>query len=526
MKADRLDTAFEKLLGPLLAEAMAGSYGTDEDPLLAPWIRRIGSEVAAFAPRDDLKPKFTLLASDVTNALALPGGQVFVTRGLLESVTSDDELAGVLAHEVAHVAKRHALKHIGENGAAIALLSLVGRRDLRLLGTVMNVLRGLARSRGLESQADDVGLGLAAAAGYDPRGLVRFLESINGGKPSKLEAYFLTHPLPEKRIEACQKSPLVARFTLEEREAQAVSFERRGLYTSAAAVRAGQNPLILPVATGPTLTPLLLRDRESMVQQASASLKQLGGAWQAQRFGGTLQQLLLLNSDPGDLRWMIMAARAYGVYSRLLDAYARTVRTLQTSPNTWEALARRSDTARDAAAAALGRAGQVHEPLARAARAVLGVLADLNLRLWRLNSREQWIRFGALEGLLRYAESELSRVDERSGQAWRLLTRARLRLYTLRVNELTPAGDRGRQDLLQARVRARLGQALPDFSNTNDSGLAVLRLALAVQLEKRPAEINALRGEAAWGETLEKHGLPENIAIVLRQLVFDLEREK
>jgi len=74
--AERLDTALEKLLGPLLSEAMAGSYGTDEDPLLAPWIRRIGGEVAAFAPRDDLKPRFTLLASSVTNALALPGGSV------------------------------------------------------------------------------------------------------------------------------------------------------------------------------------------------------------------------------------------------------------------------------------------------------------------------------------------------------------------------------------------------------------------------------------------------------------------
>ncbi|MGC4047938.1 MAG: M48 family metalloprotease [Armatimonas sp.] len=236
-------------------------------------------------PRDDLKPRFSLLASDVTNAMALPGGQVFVTRGLLDSVTSDDELAGVMAHEVGHVARRHALKHIGENGVAIALLSLVGRRDIRMLGLVMNILRGLARSRELESQADEVGLGLAAAAGYDPRGLVRFLESINGGKTSKLEAYFLTHPLPEKRIEACRRSPLVARVTLEDREAQAASFERRGLYTSAAAVRAGQNPLALPGITGPPLSALFARDREGIGQQSAAALKQLGGAWKVQRFG-------------------------------------------------------------------------------------------------------------------------------------------------------------------------------------------------------------------------------------------------
>ncbi|MGC4047937.1 MAG: hypothetical protein QM758_29435 [Armatimonas sp.] len=234
----------------------------------------------------------------------------------------------------------------------------------------------------------------------------------------------------------------------------------------------------------------------------------------------------MLNSDAGDLRWLILAARAYGVYNRLLDANARTVRTLQLSPNTWEALARRNDTARDAATAALTRASTVHEPLGRAARAVLGVLGDLNLRLWRLNSREQWVRFGALEGLLRYAESELSRVDERSGQAWRLLTRARLRLYTSQLNELTPQGDTNRQKLLAARVQARLGITLPEDQGWEDPGLAMLRLALAVQLDKNPAEIDILRGDAAWGETMEKHGIPENIATVLRQLVFDLERER
>ncbi len=511
MRAERLDTVLEKLIGPLLGEAMAGSFGTDEDPLLAPWVRRIGDEIAAFSPRDDLKPRFSILASDVANAVALPGGQIFVTRGLLDSVTSDDELAGVLAHEIGHVARRHALKHLGENGAVLALLSLVKSRDVRVAGTVLNVLRGLARSRTLEAQADEIGLGLAAAAGYDPRGLVRFLESIAGGKTGKIEEYFLTHPTPEKRLQACRRSPLIQRLTRDDREALAAGLTRRGRLAGAAAVRAGRDPLALGASPlGPALTGSLARDRESVVQQASASLTQLTGVWKAQKISGTLQQLLFLNNQPGDLRWLILAARAYSVQSRLLDAYARSVRTLRLAPGVGEALLR-AGIGPEEADEALRRAGQVHEPLGRASRATLGVLGDLNLRLWRLSSREQWLRFGALEGLLRYAESELSRVDERSGQGWRLLSRARLRHYQLRLDRLIAAGG--------AFTTERLG------TEPLTSGAGAIRRALALETDRREAELEAQRGPGDWIEAVEKWGVPENVATVLRLAVLDRERE-
>jgi hypothetical protein len=529
MRAERLDTALEKLIGPLLGEAMAGSWGTDEDPLLAPWVRRIGAQVAAFSPRDDLKPRFSVLASDVANALALPGGQIFVTRGLLETVGSDDELAGVLAHEVGHVARRHALKHLGENGLGIALLSLLGSRDLRVLGKAANALRGLARSRQLESQADAIGLELAAAAGYDPRGLLRFLESISGAEPSKLEAYLLTHPTPQQRLSESRKSPLVARLSEDDREALAASLEARGLVGQAAEVRAGRDPLTGSglVVTG-TLPPPLATEREAVIQQAAANLRELTGAFKAQRVGGTLHQLLLLNGRPGEPGWLVLAARAWGLYNRLLDGYVRSVRTLRDGPATWDALGRMGDEESDAAlgraeaAEAIARAGRISVPLAHAARAALGVLADLNLRLGRLDRRQQWLRYGALEGVVRYAESELERVEERSGQAQRLLSLARLRRYRDRLTRLAPAGSRLGREIFADRLAARVGVGV--LLADEPAGPASLRRALARQLNRPEVDLAGPPG-SDWIASIEKEGVPENVALVLRLLILELERE-
>lgn len=527
---ERIDTWLEKVFGPLISDAVASGSGTDEDPLLAGWVRRIGAKVAAQSPRDDLKPRFTILASDVANALALPGGQVFVTRGLLDTVASDDELAGVLAHETGHVARRHATKQLGENGAAIALIGMLGGGKAGCVGgTLLNALRGLGRSRHLEAQADEMGLGIAAGAGYDPRGLTKFLEGFSGAKQSKLEEYFSTHPSPEKRLAACYKSPLVIRATTADRAALAASFEARGLSRSAARAREGRDPLALPPALNSPITRGRgVNDGRGIGGQASESLKALTSTWKVQRTGATLQQLTLLNSQAGDVRWLVLAARAYGVQSRLQDGYARTVRTLQLAPGAWSALSGGEEGAlgRSEAEAAVALAGEARAPLKRAATATAGVLLELNDPFIRLKGRDAWLRYGALEATLEYAESELSRADDRSGRAWRQLSLARIRRDEARLSELAPASDPARRELAERLLRSRLGLLDSSAETGEPFGAVAARLALAVETEKSLAELDAARAtHGSWAETSRKLGVPENVATFLRSLSFDLERE-
>ena len=127
-RAGRLDTEIEKALGKVAAYALEDANGADTDPLLLNWVRTIGARVSAPAPRRDVPYRFGILGSETSNALAAPGGYIFVTRGLLDFVESDDELAAVLAHEAGHVSRRHATQQIGGNLLFLALVSQVRGR--------------------------------------------------------------------------------------------------------------------------------------------------------------------------------------------------------------------------------------------------------------------------------------------------------------------------------------------------------------------------------------------------------------
>ena len=170
-------TEIEKIIGRELERSIAGTEGTDEDPLLLPWLKGIGAQVAAPSPRHNVDYSFQILGNDIANAITLPGAYIFVTRGMLDEVSSDDELATIMAHECGHVAERHAQKQIGENVAFLAFLSILHEPKydtLRTVATVGNVLLTLAVSRSDEAQADHDGIKFAYQAGYDPRGLVQF----------------------------------------------------------------------------------------------------------------------------------------------------------------------------------------------------------------------------------------------------------------------------------------------------------------------------------------------------------------
>ncbi len=537
--AERLDTTLEKLLGKPVAWGLKETSGVDTDPLLLAWVRQIGGKVSARAPRQDIKYTFSILGSDVANALAAPGGYIFVTRGLIDTIESDDELAAILAHESAHVSKRHAIQQIGENAAFLILLNQVKGRhagDIKTAAQVYNVLRTLQRSRSMEAQADENGLIYAYEAGYDPGGLPRFFERLAAGgrEPGRLEQYFATHPSPRNRLQKAQADPLVRRDDPKLRETIAAGYESRGLPGAAAQVRRGSgDPLEVPVRPFSRLSEPAAAGRRSVSQRVDDQVRGLTSAYRAQRFGGQLQQLLLVNSQL-DYRWLYVALRAYAVQMETENVYARTLRVLRTATPTYDALAAHADVpdpalsasslrGRDEVQRAVERISAAPGPLARASQAALAVLADLNNPLYHLRGATAWVRYGTLEGLLRYAESELARADDASARAWRLLAMARIRRYEALLNMLAPEDDAARRarwaDLLARRLGGR-------FPTTGPAGAATVQAALSVQLTRPIELVGAGREDTPWADwALRSGGIPENIATAMRLLALDMERE-
>jgi predicted Zn-dependent protease len=147
------------------------------------------------------------------NAFAVPGGTVFITRGLLERMSSEAELAGVLAHEIAHVVRKHHLKAIqkgalaslGGQAASAALkdMNAEAKQKLVSFGTEM-YSRGLDKDDELE--ADRLGVVIAARGGYDPYGLPAVLQTLQAANPadSAVALMFKTHPAPSERLGALE----------------------------------------------------------------------------------------------------------------------------------------------------------------------------------------------------------------------------------------------------------------------------------------------------------------------------------
>ncbi len=169
--------------------------------------RRLGSQ--AGGPRYPYS--FSVANYREINAFALPGGPVWINRGTLEAAEDDSQVAGVLAHEVAHIARRHAAAQISKGILANGLLGLLGA----LLGNIGGAPTAEAGaqllangylmkfSRDDEREADRVGVEILRRAGWNPRGLLTFLETLrqrSGRDPSSVEVFLSTHPSLTERI--------------------------------------------------------------------------------------------------------------------------------------------------------------------------------------------------------------------------------------------------------------------------------------------------------------------------------------
>lgn len=186
------------------------------DPALNARIQRIGTRVAAAVGRElpDARWEFVVFESDQLNAFALPGGKVGFYTGLINLAGSDDEIAAVMGHEIAHVTSRHGSERqsqailLGLGGVALGVGARDSEnRDLYLLAYgIGSTLGTLAYSREHETEADVVGLRFAAKAGYDPRAAISFWQKMaakeTGGRPPK---FLSTHPPSAERIANLQR---------------------------------------------------------------------------------------------------------------------------------------------------------------------------------------------------------------------------------------------------------------------------------------------------------------------------------
>jgi hypothetical protein len=201
----------EALIGRVAAELMAREYGTIENPLLDEWVDRVGQRVAAECPRQEFPYRFRILDTPERNAFALPGAHIFVTRGLLSSLQSDDELGAILAHEVGHIADRDFQRVVKRQLMFLGLGVVVEKADHEELLTplrVVQVLNSLRHSRRQEDQADLRGVEYALAARYEPLALTPFLEGALGGRSRPrawYEGVLETHPDAYKRLVRCRE---------------------------------------------------------------------------------------------------------------------------------------------------------------------------------------------------------------------------------------------------------------------------------------------------------------------------------
>src|SRR5438874_6580285 len=180
---------------------------------IASYIDSLGRQLASRAPGEKYPYQFKVVNDKAINAFALPGGFVYINRGAIEAADSENQIAGVMAHEIGHVVLRHGTNQVSKAYLAQAPLSILGV----VLGSnsVGGVLAQLGLSLGLnslflkysrdaESQADLMGTQIMHDTGYDPRGMVEFFEKIQAESKGRAIQFFSDHPNPENRISNVQ----------------------------------------------------------------------------------------------------------------------------------------------------------------------------------------------------------------------------------------------------------------------------------------------------------------------------------
>ncbi|MBI4858657.1 MAG: M48 family metallopeptidase [Candidatus Riflebacteria bacterium] len=200
------------LLAPTLAGGATRLY---DNPEALVWVRSIVMRIAPWAGLDVARLKVLMIDSNEVNAFATAKGEVAVTRGILRMVEWDDELAAVLAHEIAHVSRKH-IQSTAKRGVitsvAVGVLGAVTNNpEVSDLGRLAGNLGMLHYSRKQESEADDHGMRYMARAGYCPRAVVNVMKKLARKGDKELFSFLSTHPEPDSRAAHNQKN--LARYS-------------------------------------------------------------------------------------------------------------------------------------------------------------------------------------------------------------------------------------------------------------------------------------------------------------------------
>jgi hypothetical protein len=206
----------EKAMGDQVAAAILGAAPLVKNAKMQRYVNLVGLWVSRESDRPTLDWRFGVIDSDSVNAFAVPGGAVLVTRGLYKRMGSEAELAGVLAHEIAHIEARHHYMAMLQSRAMQEVQERLGKVKFAKAGIKAMLSHFITKGAGimahaldqkLESQADQRGMLMASDAGYDPYGLPRVMQELGAiavNNP-KDELLFRTHPMPEDRLRALQE---------------------------------------------------------------------------------------------------------------------------------------------------------------------------------------------------------------------------------------------------------------------------------------------------------------------------------
>ncbi len=204
-----VDTQKEVNIGKSIAESIEKNkeIKLDPDPLMTERVNEIGQRIASVSGRKEVNYTFRVIDKDEINAFALPGGYVFVFKGLVDKVSKDDELAAVIAHEIAHVVARHSIKRLqGSVGYDILRILMVvtgaGRQDSGRIDAAFGQLI-MSYSREDEALADKLAIKYLKEAGYDPWAVVSLLKKLQEADkiaPIKPYTSYRSHPYVADRI--------------------------------------------------------------------------------------------------------------------------------------------------------------------------------------------------------------------------------------------------------------------------------------------------------------------------------------
>lgn len=196
------DIAMGKEYAPEVEKELGGRIS---DEKLQRYINDVGQKIAAVCHNHNFEYHYTALNDKMINAFALPGGYIFVTKGMLEKLKTEAQLASLLAHETVHVVARHTSEAISRDiGINIIISSVASENTSQAILTVVdftNQILYLKYSRDNEKQADLGGLDYMVDAGYNPNGMVELMKMLQDESKTRPIEFFSTHPSPDNRME-------------------------------------------------------------------------------------------------------------------------------------------------------------------------------------------------------------------------------------------------------------------------------------------------------------------------------------